>query len=728
MITAEYLKRHEIPLGLTPVPGKCIPMFSDTNAHYGNRQITESTTPGFEDLWNQVICTWFHTFNAMVQLSAEQVTIMFNQYREQMIQSLKLNPLVADEIYRRLQNSFAMHKHAQVTDKQRVTLNIIVDEIAKELGQTNVNLIQNDLLQGHVGHARAFCSLYGDNIRVFAADGSDFPLYIWDEKTALWHARAQPFLWTEIATHMQTVIGSLVSTIERRLFNGKERTRADILKDLKETHDPVKLKWFSVWKELYKWWIKSKETSYTKNISVHAQVFLYHVDPKFAENLDKNPDLLPVQKRQVVDLRNYTARDRRKDDYFTFECPVLWNLTANTNIIAQFIDDMMIGNKVMIEFLQRFVGYLFTGSVKEKRLFLCWGSGDNAKSTFMLLIKGVLGPLYTTVDDAVFIKGTTNKGGSASHHMLDLRGRRVAVMPELEKGTHIGAKTIKGVTGNDPIKARGLYDGYVEFLPTIKPIMPTNELPIIPGGKAMWNRVVLIGFPAEFVKEEDITTKTVLKPHQRRADKNMIDLLMSETNKSAFLLWAVRGAQIWYADGLQVPDQVKNDTHKYQVNQDLIMEFLSEICVFGEGQQQAGKFNKAFKMWWRAHIDDQDTKVPISDKDFGMAMKVKFGDPVKTNGGVLHYQNVYVDLVKLFMKCKCLVDDPDETVTFANLWSSFDAWVKKDLISPSSLAKQKETLQTQMKAMLVIDHGIEGKPDTYQGIHLRPEELFVPNI
>ena len=86
--------------------------------------------------------------------------------------------------------------------------------------------------------------------------------------------------------------------------------------------------------------------------------------------------------------------DREVDDGPTAKCP-----TFN-----RFIDDIFCGDRDLIRWVQRAVGYTITRSVDEQQfLFIADGTGANGKSTLFELINKLLGDHSRTTDFEMFL-------------------------------------------------------------------------------------------------------------------------------------------------------------------------------------------------------------------------------------------------------------------------------------------------------------------------------------
>ena len=127
----------------------------------------------------------------------------------------------------------------------------------------------------------------------------------------------------------------------------------------------------------------------SEKITKYISEFL--LNPEITKKLDMNHEYLPVKGGKVVNMRTKQVRDRVKEDYFTYEIEVEYKPTAQSGVWDKFLEDIMLDDKVMIEFLQIMFGYGITGLTEEQKFFILCGEGANGKSTLLNALKSVVG-------------------------------------------------------------------------------------------------------------------------------------------------------------------------------------------------------------------------------------------------------------------------------------------------------------------------------------------------
>jgi putative DNA primase/helicase len=228
----------------------------------------------------------------------------------------------------------------------------------------------------------------------------------------------------------------------------------------------------------------------------------------------------------------------------------------------QFLSDIMCGDAELVAYVQRVVGYIMTGSVKEQCFFILYGGGSNGKSTFINVIYHLLGGYAYNVDIRTFMD--IDRGNAPRNDLAALVGMRFAVSPEWKLGQALDEAILKTFSGGDLVSARFLNKEMFQFNPVCKIVLASNHKPIVRGtDNGIWRRMRLVPFLATFDKSKEIKD---------------YDKLMIAEEGPAILRWAMEGAQIWAREGLCTPSTISEATNEYRGSQDWFQSFLEERC------------------------------------------------------------------------------------------------------------------------------------------------------
>ena len=228
----------------------------------------------------------------------------------------------------------------------------------------------------------------------------------------------------------------------------------------------------------------------------------------------------------------------------------------------KFLSDIMCGDAELVSYLQRVVGYIMTGSVKESAVFVFWGGGSNGKSVFINVISHLLGSYAKTADIRTFTN--IDRGNSPRNDLAELVGMRFVVSPEWELGEALDEAILKTFSGGDLVSARFLHKEHFQYRPVCKIVLASNHKPVVKGADhGIWRRLRLVPFLAQFDGSMKILE---------------LDKLLIAEEGPAILRWAMEGSQLWASQGLRTPASITEATTEYRGSQDWFLTFLDERC------------------------------------------------------------------------------------------------------------------------------------------------------
>ncbi len=335
--------------------------------------------------------------------------------------------------------------------------------------------------------------------------------------------------------------------------------------------------------------------------------------------LDLHPMFFNVE-RETIDLKTGKVGKPDPSHLMTQLAPIQYDPKAQCPVFLDFLDRIFDGNRALIDFIQRAVGYSLTGSTVEQVFFLCWGRGANGKSTFLETIAAMLGDYAKTAEFKSFLSKKTD---AVRNDLARLFGSRFVKAVEPEAGATFSEPVIKEVTGGDTISARFLYKEFFEFKPAFKIWLATNHKPAIKGtDEGIWRRILLIPFEVTIPKNEQ--------------DKKLSQRLKTEL--PGILIWALQGVLEWQEQGLNPPDEVLAATKEYRDDEDVFGSFISDTCNVHDSLRVRNKDIWDEYIRW---CDRQDEN-PIGAKEFKSKIEQRGFRQVKVNGNRI-WKGVNVD-------------------------------------------------------------------------------------
>jgi putative DNA primase/helicase len=295
------------------------------------------------------------------------------------------------------------------------------------------------------------------------------------------------------------------------------------------------------------------------------------------DSLDADPWLFSAE-NGVVDLRSGELRPANRDDLISLGSDIAYERDAACPRWQQFLDEVFAGDRELISFVQRFVGYCLTGDTREHALALLAGGGCNGKSTFLGMLKRLLGGYAATAAFDTFMRARNDR--APRNDLARLHRARLVTAAESGEGRRLDEATVKEITGGDTIAARFLYGEHFEYIPQFKLLLVTNHRPKVDGDDdAIWRRLRLIPFDQSF---------------EGREDRELGEKLKAEL--PGILVWAVQGSLAWQRDGLGHAEAVTQATSGYRRDEDVLGAFLEERCVMA-GEVTTSALREAYESY-----------------------------------------------------------------------------------------------------------------------------------
>jgi putative DNA primase/helicase len=331
-------------------------------------------------------------------------------------------------------------------------------------------------------------------------------------------------------------------------------------------------------------------------------------------DFDRDPFLLTVG-NGTLNLMTGKLEQFRPDDLTTRSADVNFRPSAQAPRWQQFLTEIFAGDRELIQFVQRAVGYSLTGDTREQCLFILWGGGANGKSTFLETIIRLLGThAVTTPFSTVMVQ---RNPGSPRNDLAALHGARLVKASEAEHHSTFAESIVKEITGGDTITARFLFKEDFSYKPTFKLWLATNHRPEIHGtDDAIWRRIRLIPFTRQF--------------SGANKDAGLREKLEKEL--PGILAWAVQGCLDWQRHGLNSARIVETATLEYRQESDQVGRFIKESCdLRHDGQTPAKELFDGFVGWCAKHQER-----PLAINQFALKLAERGIERKRVRSGVMY--------------------------------------------------------------------------------------------
>ncbi|MEI9477204.1 MAG: phage/plasmid primase, P4 family [Deltaproteobacteria bacterium] len=264
------------------------------------------------------------------------------------------------------------------------------------------------------------------------------------------------------------------------------------------------------------------------------------------------------------------------DIYTTNLLPYDYDPTAKCCRFLQFLEEIFMGDREKIEFIQEAVGYAFHKSIPTPAIFFLVGTGNNGKSVFINTISNLVGKNNTS-------NVSFNKL-SQEYYVLDLFQKMINISGETPHGKQFNTDMLKQVVAGDWVTGRRPYMEPMKFRPYAKHYLAMNQAPIITDNShGMWRRIWLIPFLRTFTEKE--------------MDRNLESKLVLEL--SGIFNWALEGYNRLRKNGFALKEvpSLKLAKLEYRNDMDTVRAFANEKLMRTGNPGDKFKFSDAYNRY-----------------------------------------------------------------------------------------------------------------------------------
>jgi P4 family phage/plasmid primase-like protien len=374
--------------------------------------------------------------------------------------------------------------------------------------------------------------------------------------------------------------------------------------------------------------VKLKATQSKNNIMREAMELFY--DNDFIKMMDTNKYLLCFN-NGIFDFKQKIFREGYPQDYITLSTNI--NYHPHSNNDEEFMKTMSEIQEFMKKlfpipehnrYMWEHLASTLIGVNKDQTFNIYHGSGSNGKSSLIDLMRHTLGDYYALVPIALVTEKRAGIGGTSSE-LIQLKGKRYAVMQEPQKNMRLNEGVMKELSGGDMIQARALFCESETFVLQAKIVVCTNTLfEINSNDDGTWRRIRKNDFISKFINEDDKNEYET--PYLYHKDKTLEEKYKIYAPVFASMLVKIACE----TDGIVKDcDIVLKASNNYRKGQDHISAFISEMIVkTGNENDKIKKTGliQEFKIWFQN--EQGNSRMPkgqelydYMDKKFGQCKK-----------------------------------------------------------------------------------------------------------
>lgn len=301
-------------------------------------------------------------------------------------------------------------------------------------------------------------------------------------------------------------------------------------------------------------------------------------------------------KNGIFDIKKGIFRRYEPGDLVLTRADIDFDPHARCYLWEKTLSEIFQGNQQLIVWLQKFLGYVLTRDPKlDKVVFFYGPTGRNGKSLMANTLMHVLGvnKLANKVKAISILETATQSKNGPSPDALDMKGRALCVISELNKNAKLDIALLKGMTGRDTMSGRALYSPIIQkWAPSHTFLILTNHRPAVDAqDEAFWKRVLVVPFGATYSESPG--------PGEYPLDPDLEAKLKAES--PGIMNWLLLGALEYMRDPKslsELPEAVRTATAEYREAQDVLKDFLDDCCISAPGESvKSARLYDVYKKW-----------------------------------------------------------------------------------------------------------------------------------
>lgn len=351
--------------------------------------------------------------------------------------------------------------------------------------------------------------------------------------------------------------------------------------------------------------------------------------PVLPDQMDAYQEYLNCQ-NGIVNLRNGELMPHVPEFMMSKICLSEYDVSDKKPVRwLKFLDEVCNGDRDLVRYLQKCVGYSLTGSTREQCAFFLYGIGNNGKSTFLETLSDMLGGYASNAQPDTLMTKRNDMGGGANSDIARLKSARFVTTEEPSEGVRLNEGLVKQLTGGGKVTCRFLFGDEFEYEPEFKIWIATNHKPVIRGTDVgIWRRIRLIPFEVNIPKD--------------KVDKNLKYKLREEMPQ--ILHWAVQGYMLYTKEGLEMPERVKKATDEYKSEMDLLQTFADSCIIIDYTEVEGVPANTLYAAYVR--WAEQNNEYVMTSRKFFSEIGKKLPEKKREARGIVYKQIRLADSAK----------------------------------------------------------------------------------
>lgn len=279
--------------------------------------------------------------------------------------------------------------------------------------------------------------------------------------------------------------------------------------------------------------------------------------------------------------------------YLSFiQVPFEYNQNAKCELFLKYINDVMEGDKELINVIQEIMGYCLTAETRAEKAFFFYGSGSNGKSLLAKIITELVGKENVSAES---LNGMSRQFGLQS--IID-KIVNISSENELKDAKGINTENLKAIISGDNLTIDIKYQAPIDYVPICKLIFLINSLPDTTDiTHGYFRKIMIIPFNKKFEGDEK--------------DVHLFEKIRKD-EMPGILNWAIEGLKRLRSNDYKFTESsaINKLLEQYQEEQNPVIRFVKDMFVVDEESKISRKdiISKYYTWISQQGIDDRNSK------------------------------------------------------------------------------------------------------------------------
>ena len=287
-----------------------------------------------------------------------------------------------------------------------------------------------------------------------------------------------------------------------------------------------------------------------------------------------------------------------------------YNPAAYTEVVDKTLDKLSCDDKNLRLLMEEVIGYTFYKRSELRKAFILIGEKSNGKSTFLDMIREVLGEDNTSSLDL--------KDFNHEFKVANLAGSLANIGDDISDEFIVDTAMFKKIVSGDRVNTNKKFEKPFDFNPFCKLLFSANSIPRMGksrGNEAIIDRLIIIPFNARF------------SPDDPDFDPYIKYKLRSEESLEYLIQLGIAGLKrVLAARRFTISESVQRELEEYEETNDPVLGYLKEISLDDVLNESTAEVYKKYNEYCI-----RENYTPLSNREFGKKINKYFNLETKVS-------------------------------------------------------------------------------------------------